>query len=206
MSFMVARIFKCLQRMQAENPRQMAIEKSDAALSLGYAVPMSDVTQILNAIEAGDPKAASQLLPLVYDELRRLAAVQMCAKTRVTRSTRRRSCMRHTYACWEPAAREREMLNPLLALRAPWNRNPLLALRAPWNRIPLLALRAPWNLPIGGIFSRRRPRQCGEFSSNMLAASVPSNVAAHARPFGSTRTACLLPMLTWIRGSTWTKR
>lgn len=38
---------------------------------------MSDVTQILNAIDAGDPKAASQLLPLVYDELRRLAAHKM---------------------------------------------------------------------------------------------------------------------------------
>jgi RNA polymerase sigma factor (TIGR02999 family) len=35
---------------------------------------MSDVTQILNAMESGDPSAASQLLPLVYDELRRLAA------------------------------------------------------------------------------------------------------------------------------------
>jgi RNA polymerase sigma factor (TIGR02999 family) len=35
---------------------------------------MSDVTQILNAIESGDPAAAAQLLPLVYDELRRLAA------------------------------------------------------------------------------------------------------------------------------------
>jgi RNA polymerase sigma factor (TIGR02999 family) len=35
---------------------------------------MNDVTQILNAIEQGDPRAASQLLPLVYDELRRLAA------------------------------------------------------------------------------------------------------------------------------------
>lgn len=34
----------------------------------------SDVTQILSAIEAGDPHAAEQLLPLVYDELRRLAA------------------------------------------------------------------------------------------------------------------------------------
>jgi DNA-binding GntR family transcriptional regulator len=34
---------------------------------------MTDVTQILNAIEQGDPQAASQLLPLVYDELRRLA-------------------------------------------------------------------------------------------------------------------------------------
>jgi RNA polymerase sigma factor (TIGR02999 family) len=35
---------------------------------------MSDVTQILNAIEAGDPFAAGQLFPLVYDELRQLAA------------------------------------------------------------------------------------------------------------------------------------
>lgn len=38
---------------------------------------MADVTQILAAIEAGDPHAAEQLLPLVYDELRRLAAAQM---------------------------------------------------------------------------------------------------------------------------------
>src|SRR4051812_44797871 len=35
---------------------------------------MNDVTRILSAIEDGDPKAAAQLLPLVYDELRRLAA------------------------------------------------------------------------------------------------------------------------------------
>jgi RNA polymerase sigma factor (TIGR02999 family) len=38
---------------------------------------MSEVTHILNAIAAGDPRAAAQLLPLVYDELRRLAAGQM---------------------------------------------------------------------------------------------------------------------------------
>ena len=35
---------------------------------------MSEVTRILTAIEQGDPSAAEQLLPLVYDELRRLAA------------------------------------------------------------------------------------------------------------------------------------
>src|SRR5437867_197454 len=35
---------------------------------------MSEVTQILQAAQEGDPNAASQLLPLVYDELRRLAA------------------------------------------------------------------------------------------------------------------------------------
>src|SRR5438270_7375524 len=38
---------------------------------------MSDVTQILSAIEQGEPRAAEQLLPLVYDELRRLAAQKM---------------------------------------------------------------------------------------------------------------------------------
>src|SRR5262245_63901199 len=35
---------------------------------------MSEVTRLLSAAEAGDPKAAAELLPLVYDELRRLAA------------------------------------------------------------------------------------------------------------------------------------
>jgi RNA polymerase sigma factor (TIGR02999 family) len=38
---------------------------------------MSDVTQLLSAIDSGDPKAASQLLPLVYEELRKLAAARM---------------------------------------------------------------------------------------------------------------------------------
>ena len=38
---------------------------------------MADVTQILNAIERGDPKAAEELLPLVYKELRLLAAQKM---------------------------------------------------------------------------------------------------------------------------------
>src|SRR5215510_3246756 len=38
---------------------------------------MSDVTRILTAIEGGDPHAAEELLPLVYDELRKLAAQRM---------------------------------------------------------------------------------------------------------------------------------
>src|SRR5947208_8280392 len=38
---------------------------------------MSEVTRILSAIEQGDPRAAEQLLPLVYDELRQLAAQRM---------------------------------------------------------------------------------------------------------------------------------
>jgi hypothetical protein len=38
---------------------------------------MSDVTRILAQIDAGDPQAAEQLLPLVYDELRKLAAARL---------------------------------------------------------------------------------------------------------------------------------
>src|SRR3954451_21044817 len=38
---------------------------------------MPDVTQVLNAIEQGDPRAAAELLPLVYDELRKLAAAHL---------------------------------------------------------------------------------------------------------------------------------
>src|SRR5262249_26459013 len=41
------------------------------------AVSMNDVTRILSAVEHGDARAAEQLLPLVYDELRRLAAAKM---------------------------------------------------------------------------------------------------------------------------------
>src|SRR5947208_198834 len=38
---------------------------------------MSEVTRILSAIDQGDPHASAQLLPLVYDELRRLAAAKL---------------------------------------------------------------------------------------------------------------------------------
>jgi hypothetical protein len=38
---------------------------------------MSEVTLILDRVQQGEAKAAEELLPLVYDELRRLAAVKM---------------------------------------------------------------------------------------------------------------------------------
>ena len=46
-----------------------AVSQADSA--------MNDVTRILSAIEQGDPQAAEQLLPLVYDELRKLAAQRL---------------------------------------------------------------------------------------------------------------------------------
>ena len=42
---------------------------------------MSEVTRILSQIESGDPSAAEQLLPLVYEELRKLAAVRMASES-----------------------------------------------------------------------------------------------------------------------------
>src|SRR5687768_13457261 len=42
-----------------------------------YARAMSDVTRILSQIESGDPAASEQLLPLVYAELRKLAAAKL---------------------------------------------------------------------------------------------------------------------------------
>jgi RNA polymerase sigma factor (TIGR02999 family) len=42
---------------------------------------MSEVTRVLAAVEQGDPLAAGQLLPLVYGELRKLAAVRMAAES-----------------------------------------------------------------------------------------------------------------------------
>jgi RNA polymerase sigma factor (TIGR02999 family) len=44
---------------------------------LELAAPMADVTQILSQIESGDPSASEELLPLVYEELRKLAAARL---------------------------------------------------------------------------------------------------------------------------------
>ena len=42
---------------------------------------MADVTHLLKTVASGDPDAAAQLLPLVYDDLRRLAAHQLAHET-----------------------------------------------------------------------------------------------------------------------------
>ena len=43
-------------------------------------MPMGDVTQVLDRVQQGDPKADDELLPLVYEELRRLAAHKMASE------------------------------------------------------------------------------------------------------------------------------
>jgi len=54
--------------------RELAFARPDVASHNGA---MSDVTRILSQIESGDPSAAEQLLPLVYNELRKLAAARL---------------------------------------------------------------------------------------------------------------------------------
>lgn len=46
-------------------------------ISACYNTFMPDVTQILSRIDAGDPSATAQLLPLVYEELKKLAAAKL---------------------------------------------------------------------------------------------------------------------------------
>jgi hypothetical protein len=55
-----------------------AIESSLAQPgALGRAFGMNEITRIFSALERGDPRAAEQLLPLVYGELRRLAGQRL---------------------------------------------------------------------------------------------------------------------------------
>src|SRR5271168_4083814 len=55
------------------NLRLCSVDRFKGPVGVG----MADVTRILSAIEQGDPQASEQLLPLVYKELRRLAAQKM---------------------------------------------------------------------------------------------------------------------------------
>jgi RNA polymerase sigma factor (TIGR02999 family) len=59
-----------------DNQAAIAVRRS-LRINADLAAAMINVTQILSKIETGDPKAAEQLLPLVYDELRRLAAYRL---------------------------------------------------------------------------------------------------------------------------------
>src|SRR5262245_35153478 len=67
---------------------------------------MSDVTRLLDAAAAGDRRAAADLLPLVYDELRKLAAARMSAGSPRPHSRRYRPRPRSLSAPrWRPAVR-----------------------------------------------------------------------------------------------------
>jgi hypothetical protein len=74
---------------------------------------MSEVTRILSAIEEGDPHAAEQLLPLVYDELRQLAAPKLALK-KPGQTLQETDLVHEGKKCCSPALRKRRCaVNPL---------------------------------------------------------------------------------------------
>ncbi len=67
-----------MRSLEEQGRRVVAVTKVSLSVdSRGTLVGMTDVTQILGQIEDGDPSAAEKLLPLVYEELRKLAAAKM---------------------------------------------------------------------------------------------------------------------------------
>src|SRR3974377_556229 len=70
-----------LVRVGRERRRPGVGPGRDAAGWSGGAPGMDEVTRILSAIDQGDPHAAEELLPLVYDELRKLAAQRLSQET-----------------------------------------------------------------------------------------------------------------------------
>src|SRR5262249_50792908 len=77
-TLLLLRVFICWKANRTYNGYRVRLASRSAAAINGTARrgsrPMSDVTVIIDAINAGDADAPAQLLPLVYDELRRLAA------------------------------------------------------------------------------------------------------------------------------------
>ena len=78
---------------------------------------MSDVTQILSQIEDGDGQAAEKLLPLVYDELRKLAAEKMAHEKPGRRSKPRPWSTRRISGWW--TSTEQRLGEPPPFLRSP---------------------------------------------------------------------------------------
>ncbi len=64
-------LLNCLAQVKSNESGSIIARTSNLKL------PVPDVTHILSQIESGDPSAAEQLLPLVYDELRKLAAAKL---------------------------------------------------------------------------------------------------------------------------------
>src|SRR5262249_26132493 len=72
---------RCAGGQRFRNPRTDPGEDVPLESSILLVPPMSEVTRILSALEQGEPHAAEQLLPLVYKELRQLAAHKLAHET-----------------------------------------------------------------------------------------------------------------------------
>jgi RNA polymerase sigma factor (TIGR02999 family) len=123
---------------------------------------MDNVSHILSAIEQGDPQAADQLLPLVYDELRKMAAQKLAhekpghtlqatalvheAYVKLLGQQERRSYRDRSHFFAAAAAAMRRILIESIRRKrtrkrgGDWNRQPLEAVSAPEHDEELLAL------------------------------------------------------------------
>jgi hypothetical protein len=144
---------------------------------------MNDLTRILEAVEHGDAEAADQLLPLVYDELRRLAALRLAQeKPTVTRKQPTSSCRLSTTNCagWPPCGlRRRSPARPCS--------------RPPWFTRPTFGLSGRARLRAGtgaAISSPRPPLPCAASSWNRRGASGASSAAAAGAASPPTSTPC----------------
>ena len=114
-------------------------------------VGMSDVTRILSQIEQGDPQAAEKLLPLVYEELRKLAAAKL-AQEKPGQTLQATALVHEAYL--------RLVENPRAKSQEPGASEATLVMRN-WFLVP-----GHWPLMPGiaaGIFLGRRRRRCGGF-------------------------------------------
>src|SRR5207244_634072 len=67
---------RTLRRLRG-NLEESPSKQIDNRAVIGPSAPMNEVTRILKAIEQGDPQRTEELLPLVYDELRKIAGYKM---------------------------------------------------------------------------------------------------------------------------------
>ena len=102
----------------------------------GFSVPrMNDVTRLLSAIDQGDPHAAEQLLPLVYDELRKLAA-QKLAQEQPGQTLQATALVHEAYLQNYPASSAGQLIEVYTALNKP---DEVAKWRAEWAKHDRLA-------------------------------------------------------------------
>ena len=124
---------------------------------------MSDVTHILNQIEHGDPAAAEQLLPLVYEQLKKLAAAKMAGErpdhtlqaTALVHEAYLRLVGPNDLRSWDSRghffAAAAEAMRRILLNHA---RGKATARRgADWNRVTLSAITAPGGIDPGELIA-----------------------------------------------------
>jgi ECF sigma factor len=127
---------------------------------------MSDVTRILAQIDAGDPAAAEQLLPLAYDELRKLAAAKLAHK-KPGQALQATALVHEAYlrlvggGARDSGLRTRDAIDPASAL-AP-SPQPLCPAFNSRGHFFAAAAEAMWRIPVEPALARLATKQTAHF-------------------------------------------